>query len=52
MRHDPVNGSSNSMRWASNRSGVLKSSAGTSITLGYNGSPMIGNPSDAMCTRN
>ncbi|CPA07679.1 Uncharacterised protein [Mycobacterium tuberculosis] len=39
------------MRCASNCSGVLKSWAATDITLGYNGSPMIGIPSAAMCTR-
>ena len=50
-RRAPVIGSSNSMRCASSRSGALKSSGGTSMMLGYNGSPSIGTPSAAMCTR-
>ncbi len=48
LRHDPVSGSSNSMCCASSCSGVLKSSSATGITLGYNGSPIIGSPSDDM----
>ena len=50
-RKQPLIGSSNSMLCASSRNGAEKSSGATSMTLGYNGSPMIGRPSDAMCTR-
>lgn len=50
-RKQPLIGSSNSTLCASSRSGREKSSRATSMTLGYNGSPIIGRPSDAMCTR-
>ena len=51
LRATPVNGSSNSRLWASSCSGVEKSPGATSTTSGYSGSPVIGIPSDAMCTR-
>ena len=47
-RCTPDNGSSNSSEWARSRRGVEKSPASTSVTLGYNGSPVIGMPSADM----
>ncbi len=50
-RRRPLSGSSNSRLCASSCNGCEKSSGATSITLGYNGSPVIDKPSEAMCTR-